>query len=112
VLDSLSRWVVLLGYVSVLANAGMLVHKLQPNWYRRVALYVALPAAAFWVCFYISVTFFDAGSSLAHWSRVGHTLTLGAFLAQQFLIGTATVKERTKVASAASKVKQAVRIDT
>jgi len=112
VLESLSRWVVLLGYVSVLANAGLMVHRLQPNWYRRVALYAALPAAAFWAGFYLCVTYFGSSPALAGWSRVGHTLTLGAFLAHQFLIGAATLKERAKVATATSKVKQAIRIDT
>ncbi len=47
-------------------------------------------ATAFWSIFYIWVQLPHSQELAAHWSRIGHTLTIGAFMVQQFMITQAT----------------------
>ena len=92
-LDNLSIAVVLLAYLAVAANSIFICRR-GVLWHRKVAVGVMIPSALFWAGFYGHVAYHDwfnvpTGASLAQWSRVGHTLTVAAFLAQQFLISRA-----------------------
>lgn len=93
--DFITRLFVLLGYIAVVVNT-VRVLRTKPMWHRKMALLVILPPALYWILFYAHLEFAhvwdddSAGmATLAAWSRIGHTLTFGAFLAQQFLITAA-----------------------
>lgn len=89
-MEEFSKVFVLIAYLAVVVNGVLLLQKTNPGWHRKWALRAMLPAAVFWTLFYGHIEFIGSHPSLPAWSRLGHTLTVGAFMAQQFLISTAS----------------------
>ncbi len=96
-MEFISRLAVGLGYVGVALNASLQIARTSPPWHRRWSLLAMIPPAVFWILFYSHVTWGPENGPgvLAQWSRMGHSLTIGAFLAQQFLI-QAAVRRQTR----------------
>ena len=88
--DVITRSFVLLGYLAVAVNTLLILRKASYSRYRVWSLAVMGTATAFWSIFYIWVQLPHSQELAADWSRIGHTLTIGAFMIQQFMITQAT----------------------
>lgn len=88
--EAITRLFVLFGYIAVTVNAILMArkcHKVRPRRV-RLGLWAVVPAGIFWTLFYGHVSFAsDVPGALAQWSRLGHTLTIGAFLIVQYTAG-------------------------
>lgn len=88
--DFLTRFAVLVGYLVVAANSVRVWRNSKTSWHRKVSLLVLIPPALFWVGFYAYIELLGSHPTLAAWSRLGHSITFFAMLAQQFMIESAS----------------------
>ncbi len=88
-----TRTFVHLGYIGVAFNSYLILRKCACSRYRRISMHAIGVVATFWALFYIWIANVGPHDLAVQVSRLGHTLTIGAFMLQQYMISQASLRD-------------------